>query len=235
MTRAAPGPDLGFPPEYRCRTALFAKACDWTARRPHAEGAARFGAADFAPTAREDRYSQNERPKRLLSVTTKQPFPSVVSDHGATVLRVCRVIVGPVDADDAWSETFLSALKAYPDLPAEANVEAWLVTIAHRKAVDIIRHRSRHAVPTDDIPDRPIHPPDVDDRCDLTDALNRLSPKQKQAVAYHYLAGLPYAEVGAVIGSSPEAARRSASDGIAALRRTFASTPATPGTKGQHS
>ncbi len=109
------------------------------------------------------------------------------------------------------------------------------MTIAHRKAVDIIRHRSRHAVPTDDLPDRPIPPPDVDGRCDLADALNRLSPKQKQAVAYHYLAGLPYTEVGAIIGSSPpEAARRSASDGIAALRRTFASTPATPGTKGQH-
>jgi RNA polymerase sigma factor (sigma-70 family) len=144
----------------------------------------------------------------------------VVSDHGDTVLRVCRVIVGPVDADDAWSETFLSALKAYPDLPAEANVEAWLVTIAHRKAVDILRHRSRHAIPTDDIPDRPTEPAD-DDHSDLVDAVNRLSLKQKQTVAYHYLAGLPYAEVAALIGGSSDAARRSAADGIAALRLTF--------------
>jgi DNA-directed RNA polymerase specialized sigma24 family protein len=48
-------------------------------------------------------------------------------------------LLGPVDADDAWSETFLSALRAYPRLPADANVEAWLVTIAHRKAIDLIR------------------------------------------------------------------------------------------------
>lgn len=41
----------------------------------------------------------------------KQPFERVVCDHGSTVLRVCRAIVGPVDADDAWSDTFLSALK----------------------------------------------------------------------------------------------------------------------------
>lgn len=178
-----------------------------------------------AATMLHNRYSQNVRPERLLSVTVKQPFQAVVADHGATVLRVCRVIVGPVDADDAWSETFLSALKAYPDLPADANVEAWLVTIAHRKAVDIIRLRTRHAVPTDDLPDRPTTTRD-DDRSDLLDALNRLSPKQKHAVAYHYLAGLPYAEIAHITGSSPDATRRAAADGIAVLRRTF--------TKGHH-
>ena len=52
------------------------------------------------------------------------------------MLRVCRAVVGPVDAEDAWSETFLSALRAYPELPADANVEAWLVTIAHRRALE---------------------------------------------------------------------------------------------------
>ena len=69
----------------------------------------------------------------------KKPFEQVVTEHGATVLRVCRAVVGPADADDAWSETFLAALRAYPDLPATANVEAWLVTIAHRKAIDVRR------------------------------------------------------------------------------------------------
>ena len=54
----------------------------------------------------------------------KQPFEVVVEIHGATVLRVCRAVVGPSDADDAWSETFLSAMKAYPSLPDDANVEA---------------------------------------------------------------------------------------------------------------
>ena len=78
-----------------------------------------------------------------------------MAEHGATVLRVCRAVVGPVDAEDAWSETFLSALRAYPDLPADANVEAWLVTIAHRRAVDVGRARSRRPVPTDTLPERP--------------------------------------------------------------------------------
>src|SRR5262252_10408575 len=80
---------------------------------------------------------------------TKPPFEAVVERHGPTVLRVCRAVLGAVDADDAWSETFLSAMKAYPSLPDDANVEAWLVTIAHRRAIDAGRARSRRAVPTD--------------------------------------------------------------------------------------
>jgi DNA-directed RNA polymerase specialized sigma24 family protein len=45
---------------------------------------------------------------------TKQPYDTIVSVHGPTVLRVCRAVLGPVDADDVWSETFLAALQAYP-------------------------------------------------------------------------------------------------------------------------
>ncbi len=157
-------------------------------------------------------------------MSVKQPFEMVVADHGPAVLRVCRAVLGPADADDAWSETFLSALKAYPGLPADANVEAWLVTIAHRKAVDVTRARRRRAIPAGDLPDTPATGPagpqaEHDD--DLADALARLPGKQKQAVAYHYLAGLPYPEVAAIIGGSTDAARRAAADGIAALRRTY--------------
>jgi len=70
------------------------------------------------------------------------------------VLRVCRAVLGPMDADDAWSDTFLSAMKAYPDLRPGSNVEAWLVTIAHRKAIDQWRGRTRRAVPVADLSDR---------------------------------------------------------------------------------
>jgi RNA polymerase sigma factor (sigma-70 family) len=151
----------------------------------------------------------------------KQPFDLVVETYGPTVLRVCRAVLGPADADDAWSETFLSAMKAYPDLPADANVEAWLVTISHRKAIDVIRAAARRAVPVADTPDT-VTAPAADSRdLDLVSAVAGLPAKQRQAVAYHYLAGLPYTDVAVILGGSTDAARRAAADGLASLRRSY--------------
>jgi RNA polymerase sigma factor (sigma-70 family) len=151
----------------------------------------------------------------------KPPFEAVVARHGAMVLRVVRAVVGHTDADDAWSDTFLAALNAYPRLPADANIEAWLVTIAHRKAIDITRAASRRAIPVADTPDSPARERADSHDLDLDAAVGALPPKQRQAVAYHYLAGLPYAEVAVILDSSVTAARRAAADGIATLRRTY--------------
>jgi RNA polymerase sigma factor (sigma-70 family) len=157
-------------------------------------------------------------------MSSKVPFEAVVEIHGATVLRVCRAVLGATDADDAWSETFLSAMKAYPSLPDDANIEAWLVTIAHRRAIDVGRARSRRPVLTDTVPDRADRLDHADTDLELVAALASLPDKQRQSVAYHYLAGLPYAEVAAILGGTAEAARRAAADGIATLRRSPAYT-----------
>jgi DNA-directed RNA polymerase specialized sigma24 family protein len=154
-------------------------------------------------------------------MSNKQPFEKVVQAHGGTVLRVCRVLLASQDADDAWSETFLSALRAYPDLPATANVEAWLVTIAHRKAIDVLRARKREPVPVEALAERPtgLGVPGADDG--LWQAVRGLPDKQRQAVAYHYVAGLPYAEIAQILGGTTDAARRAAADGIANLRKNY--------------
>lgn len=151
-----------------------------------------------------------------------QPFEKLVTDHGAMVLRVCRATVGPVEAEDAWSETFLAALQAYPSLPADADVVAWLVTIAHRRSVDLLRRRGRAPVPVDPPPSPAGTDRDRAAELALYDALRGLTERQRLCVAYHHLAGLPYREVAALVGGTEAAARRAAADGIRALRRVLA-------------
>jgi DNA-directed RNA polymerase specialized sigma24 family protein len=76
-------------------------------------------------------------------------------------------------------------------------------------------------VPVAETPDTPVTTDAAVFDSDLVGAVAALPAKQKQAVAYHYLADLPYAEVAVILGGSPAAARRAAADGIAALRRTY--------------
>jgi RNA polymerase sigma factor (sigma-70 family) len=158
------------------------------------------------------------------------PFDRLVAEHGAVVLKVCRAVCGPVEADDAWSETFLAALAAYPGLRPDSDPRGWLITIAHRKAIDQHRRAARGPRPVAELPERPADdagPGDErrQDAADLWAAVATLPFKQRAAVAYHHLAGLPYAQVGELIGSSEAAARRSAADGLAALRDHYRGSP----------
>jgi len=86
----------------------------------------------------------------------------------------------------------------------------------------VLRARTRAPLLTGEGIERVARKPDptVDD--DLRAALLALPDKQRESVLHHYLGGLPYAEVGQVLGTSTDAARRSAADGIAALRRAYA-------------
>lgn len=145
---------------------------------------------------------------------TRAPFDSIVVQHGARVWRVCRALLDEPDADDAWSETFLAALEAYPRLAHHASIEGWLVTIAHRKAIDVLRRRAKLVV--GDVPDRPLPPRGRD--LDLARALAQLPQRQRETVVLHHLGGLPFTDVGAAVGSSAAAARRASADGMRRLR-----------------
>ncbi|WP_154606216.1 MULTISPECIES: RNA polymerase sigma factor [Arthrobacter] len=163
------------------------------------------------------------------------PFEVLVASHGATVLRVCRALVGVQEADDVWQESFLAALRAYPASGNVRNWEAWLVAIARNKAMDHHRAAGRLPVPaSDDGPEaagclaaaggddvvRSVEAGQDADR--VWAALAKLPPKQREAVVYHHLAGLAYAEVAGLLGNSEASARRAASDGMRSLRAHLA-------------
>ena len=62
--------------------------------------------------------------------------------------------------------------------------------------------------------------PGAEDR-DLWQAVAALPDKQRQAVAYHYVAGLAYAEIANILGGTSDAARRAAADGMKNLRKSY--------------
>src|SRR6476619_1298819 len=88
------------------------------------------------------------------------PFQTLLDEHGPAVHGFLVASVGNSDADDCWQETFIAALRAYPKLEHDGNLRGWVLTIAHRKAIDSHRARGRRPVPKDDLPEIAV---DMDD------------------------------------------------------------------------
>jgi RNA polymerase sigma factor (sigma-70 family) len=146
------------------------------------------------------------------------PFQTLLDEHAADVMAVLRGAVGRDEAEDCFQETFLAALRAYPKLRDAGNLRGWLLTIAHRKAIDHHRATGRRPVPVADAgePAGAAAEPELDG--EVWSLVGELPPKQRAAVALRYGSDLPHAEIAAALGCTTEAARRSLHEGIKRLR-----------------
>jgi RNA polymerase sigma factor (sigma-70 family) len=173
--------------------------------------------ASFDLTFRAPRASQ---PMKMTQVASRAPFQAFLVEHRAPVLAFLRAMVGPVDADDCFQETFMAALRSYDSLDG-ANPRAWVMTIARNKAIDHHRARARRPVPKADLPDVPAPAPPAGDP-ELWAAVAELPDKQRAAVALRFAADLRYRDVAAAMETSEEAARRNVHEGLRKLRERAA-------------
>lgn len=148
------------------------------------------------------------------------PFQRLLDAHRNAVWRVCVASVGPDEADDAFQETWIAALRGYPRLRDTTNLRGWLLTIAHTKAIDAHRARARRPVAAGAIADEAATAPaDAAPDDDLWDAVRGLPEGQRAAVTLRYAGDLRPAEIAAALEISEEAARRRVADGLATLRK----------------
>ena len=156
---------------------------------------------------------------RVSSPVKLPPFQRLLDAHGREVHRFLVALVGPHDADDCYQETWLAALRAYPRLRDASNLRSWVLTIAHRKAIDHVR-AGRRSVATAEIPDRPVAPA-PDNHGDVWRHVRALPTKQRTAIALRYVADAAYADISAVMGTTEEAARRNVHEGLKRLRTEY--------------
>jgi RNA polymerase sigma factor (sigma-70 family) len=147
------------------------------------------------------------------------PFEHVIELHGPAVLRFCAAQAGAERAEDCFQETMLAALRAYETVRDPAAVRSWLFSIAQRKAVDAHRTRAREPEPVAE----PEPAVTTMDGIEIHEAgfwrlVGTLPDKQRSAVALRYLADLSHAEIGEVMETTTEAARRNVFEGLKRLR-----------------
>ena len=162
---------------------------------------------------------------------TLPPFQELLDEHGSDVLGFLVATVGPHDAEDAFQETFIAALRAYPRLEHARNLRSWLLTIAHRKAIDHHRARGRRAVPGGSAEEVAGGEPSSNSRPEeavaggqpeLWTAVSGLPPKQRSAVVLRFATDMSYAGIAQALDCSQAAARRSVHEGLEKLREVFA-------------
>jgi RNA polymerase sigma factor (sigma-70 family) len=151
------------------------------------------------------------------------PFQALLEEHRVDVYRFCVATAGRSEADDCFQETWIAALRAYPKLRRADNLRAWLLRIAHNKAIDLHRSRTRRPVPVESVPERAAAPApaaniEADDEPELWAAVRDLPPKQRTAVFCRTVLGMPYDELARLLESSEDAARRNVFEGLRTLR-----------------
>jgi RNA polymerase sigma factor (sigma-70 family) len=161
---------------------------------------------------------------------TLPPFQKLMDEYGSDVLGFLVASVGPHDAEDCFQETFVAALRSYERLDHASNLRGWLLTIAHRKAIDHHRgtaRRPRPAGSADEIgrnlPARSSAGGAVADPEDeLWQAVSVLPPKQRSAVVLRFATDMAYGQIGDMLDCSEAAARRSVHEGLTKLRGELA-------------
>src|SRR3954451_296128 len=151
----------------------------------------------------------------MMEAVSVPPFERFYEQQKGPVLAHLRSQLGRHDADDAFQETFLRALRAYPTLEHGRHLRAWALTIARNVAIDA---RRRERITSADVPDLE----SVDEPLPYEE-LRRLTAglpeKERAAVYLRYGHDLSYEDIGSALGSSAEAARQAASSGVRRLRK----------------
>jgi RNA polymerase sigma factor (sigma-70 family) len=148
------------------------------------------------------------------AVSAIPPFERFYEQHRDEVFGYLVRLLGRQTAEDAFQETFLRALRAYPKLVHGRQLRAWAFTIATRVALDLRRRREPALAAAE--------PATTDERpayAELEHLSGDLPATERAAVVLRYGYDLAYADIASALGSSEEAARQAASSGVRRLRR----------------
>jgi RNA polymerase sigma factor (sigma-70 family) len=126
---------------------------------------------------------------------------------GVAYRLAVRVLRDPALAQDAVQDGFLAAWRTAAAFdPARGKASTWLLTLVHRRAVDVVRREDRRrAEPLDDAPvpagDATDESAEVrEERRRVQAALAQLPPDQREALELAYYGGLSQSELAERLG-----------------------------------
>jgi RNA polymerase sigma-70 factor (ECF subfamily) len=155
-------------------------------------------------------------------------FAALYDELGSAVYGLARrVIRDPARAEEVAQEVFLQVWQTAARFdPERGRAKSWVLTLAHRRAVDAVRH-DQAATNRDrayDWSDGPAH--DVVDETvslrleheQVRRCMEGLTELQHEAITLAYFQGYTYAETAEVLGANASTIKTRMRDGLVRLR-----------------
>ncbi len=176
------------------------------------------------PRAGALRLASDARLVRVAVRGERRAFAAIFQRYHQELYRYCRAILGDdEDAGDALQNTMLKVMRALPGESREIALRPWLYRIAHNEAIGVLRQRPPVTELSEEAPASSASQPER--RLEARERLHQLNidlhslpERQRGALVMRELNEMDYAGIGAVFGTSADAARQTVYEARVALQ-----------------
>lgn len=142
-----------------------------------------------------------------LDDARRQWLAELYTAHAGAVFGQCRRLLNsPEDAADATQEVFIRAAASLTEPPSSSEASRWLNTVARNYCIDLLRRRERYGSALVTLAASPAAVGEtvetVEDRQVIAAVLERMGPRERQALVQSAVEDLPVAEVAKSSGLS---------------------------------
>ena len=130
-----------------------------------------------------------------------------------------RYVANPTDADDVFSETFLTYFKKERTFSDEEHRKAWLIRVTINCAKDLLKSKSPWEELNEAIAGEEVPAVCPEEHLDLHQAIQQLRLEYREAICLYYLEGLSVQEISAALGRSENTVKTHLARGREKLRK----------------
>ena len=190
----------------------------------------------LGPHAREDAQLTGHDDETLLNLVARGDYAAFTELY-ERFSRVAyglalRVIVDRHLAEDAFVESMLVVYRTARSFdPRRGSARAWILTIVHRRAVDLVRRENRHRT-SELIEQSEAHGPTAEETAELRGerelvqgALRRLPERERQLIELAYYGGYTQSDLASSLGLSLGTVKSRMFTGLARMRELLAPEP----------
>ena len=145
---------------------------------------------------------------------------TIVRTYADMVYKIAyRYVANPTDADDVFSETFLTYFKKERTFHDEEHRKAWLIRVTINCAKDMLKSKSPWEELNDSVAEEDSPALSPEEHLDLHAAIQQLRLEYREAICLYYLEGLSVQDIAAVLGRSENTVKTHLARGREKLRK----------------